>query len=101
MNIMAFLRLTDEEYEETQSCHIDLRKEARFLLKYGTSSEGYCNSEKFMIQVAQAVTIAEAKYPRSSHNIVFSFDQNRSCTAYAKESLNINGLIHQMVDQKG
>jgi hypothetical protein len=53
--------------------------------KYGTSSEGYCNSQKFLKQVEQAVTIAEIKYPSTTHNIVFLFDQGSGHTAYADD----------------
>ena len=69
-----------------------LWKSARFLLKYGSSSEGYWNSEKFLIQVKQALTIGEIKYPSSSHSIVFLFDQSSGHTAYAEDALNANRM---------
>lgn len=88
----GYLHLTDEEYEQAHSGHPGLWKDGRFLLKYGTSSEGYCNSEKFMKQVEQAVTIAEIKYPRSAHNLLFLFDQISGHTAYADDALNVNRM---------
>ena len=44
------------------------------------------------MQVKQAVTIAEIKYPLSSHNLVFLFDQSSGHTAYAEDSLNVNRM---------
>ena len=85
----GFLQLTDDEYEQARSSHRGLWKEARYLLKYGSASEGYWNSEKFMWQVEQAITIAEIKYPAATHNIVFLFDQSSGHTAYANR-MNVN-----------
>lgn len=69
----SYLSLSDGEYEEVHANNSDLWKDARFLLKYGISSERYWNSDKFLVQVKQAVTIAEIKYPSTSYNIVFLF----------------------------
>ena len=55
----GYLALSDHEYEEARANHSGLWKSARFLLKYGSSSEGYWNREKFLIQVKQALTIGE------------------------------------------
>ena len=41
----GYLELTDNEYEQAHSSHSGLWKEARYLLKYGSSSEEYWNSE--------------------------------------------------------
>ena len=60
-------------------------KNTRFLLKYGSSSDGYWNSKKFISQVQQAVTIAEIKYLASLY-IIFLFDQSSGHTAYADDS---------------
>ena len=49
----------------------NVKKEARFLLKYGADSEGYQDSNKFMQQVKQAVKIAEFKYPSEHYNPFF------------------------------
>ena len=116
----GYLALSDQEYEDARANHSGLWKSARFLLKYGSSSEGYWNNEKFLTQVKPALTIAEIKYPASSHSIVFLFDQSSGHTAYAEDSLNANrmnvnsggsqprmhdtiwdGKVQKMVDSKG
>ena len=116
----GYLALSDQEYEDGRANHSGLWKSARFLLKYGSSSEGYWNNEKFLTQVKPALTIAEIKYPASSHSIVFLFDQSSGHTAYAEDSLNTNrmnvnsggsqprmhdtiwdGKVQKMVDSKG
>ena len=43
-----------------------------------------------MAQVKQAYTIAEYKYLRETHTIVWSFDQNCRHCAYEEDALNIN-----------
>ncbi len=88
----GFLGLSDEEYEDARTKHTNLWKDARFLLKYGKNSEGYWDSDKFMRQVEQAVTIAEIKYTRERYNLVFLFDQSSGHTAYAEDSLNANNM---------
>ena len=116
----GYLKLTDTEYEEARSHHPNLWKEARYILKYGTDSQGYWNSEKFMNQVKQAVTIAEIKYPQESNTIVFLFDQSSGHTAYDSDSLHVvrmnvnpgggqpamrdttyNGRVYKLVDSNG
>ena len=47
--------------------------------KYGSGSDGYWSSSQ---------TIAEIKYPSSSYNLIFLFDQSSGHTAYGEESLN-------------
>ena len=88
----GYLRLSNQQYEESRATHPGLQKDARFLLKYGTNAEGYWNSEKFLNQMKHALTIAEIKYPSSSHNLVFLFDQSSGHTAYAEDSLNANRM---------
>ena len=116
----GYLKLTDTEYEEARSHHSNLWKEARYILKYGTDNQGYWNSEKFMNQVKQAVTIAEIKYPRQTNTIVFLFDQSSGHTAYDSDSLQVarmnvnpgggqpamrdttyNGRVYKLVDSNG
>ena len=70
-------------------CAPVLQREARILLKYGASSEGYWNSEKFMAQIENAIKLAEYKYPREKYNLVFLFDQSSGYTAYADNLLNV------------
>ena len=94
--------------------------EARVILKYGGDNEGYWNSDLFMKQVAKAVDIAELKYPRATHNLVWLFDQSSGHTAYDDDALNVqrmnvkpggrqpvmrdttwNGNVQRLVDDKG
>ena len=116
----GYLRLSDAEYDEARSSHSDLWKEARYILKYGTDSQGYWNSDRFMNQVKQAATIAEIKYPRASNTIVFLFDQSSGHTAYDSDALQVsrmnvnpggsqpamrdttyNGTVYKLVDANG
>jgi hypothetical protein len=85
----GYLALSDQA---AHANHTSLWKDARFLLKYGSSSEGYWNSETFLVQVKQALIIAEIKYPSSSHNIAFLFDQSSGHTAYAEDAHNVNRM---------
>ena len=41
-----------------------IRKRARQFLEYGEAKEGYWTSDKFMVQLREAVKIAEVKYPK-------------------------------------
>lgn len=70
----GYLRLSDEIIDCAQIVHPGLKQEARTLLKYGGSSEGYWNSEKFMAQVENVIKLAEYKYPADKHNLVFPFN---------------------------
>ena len=88
----GYLALTDQKYDEAHANHPGLWKTARYLLKYGSSSEGYWNSEKFIFQVQHVLTIAEKKYPASSYDIVFLFDQSIGHTAFADDALNANRM---------
>ena len=83
----GYLKLSDEEYDKARSSHPNLWKEARFILKYGSDSQGYWNSKKFMNQVKHTLTIAEIKYPRANSTIVFLFDQSSGHTAYDSDAL--------------
>ena len=65
---------------------------ARVILKHGAQLEGYWDSNKFMAQVKQACTIAEYKYPRETHSIVWLFDQSCGHCAYEEDALNINRI---------
>ena len=52
------LHLSDEEFEEARQLFPNIRKEARELLEYGGSKEGYWNSERFLGQMKVATDIA-------------------------------------------
>lgn len=45
-----------------------------------------------MKQVEQAVIIAEIKYVRSTHNLLFLFDQSSGHTDFADDILNVNRM---------
>ena len=49
----GYLALSGEEYEKARANHSGIWKGARFLLKYGSSSEGCWNNVKFLVQVQQ------------------------------------------------
>ena len=85
----GYLKLTDAEYEEDRSSLPGLWKEAQYILKYGADNQGYWNSDKFMNQVKQAVTIAKIKYPGASNTIVFLFVQSSGHTAYDNDALQV------------
>ena len=67
-------------------------KEARCFLKIGAKYEGCWDSEKFLRQVEHVITIAERKYPKETHSLVFLFDQSSGHTAFASEALNVNHM---------
>ena len=60
----GYLVLTDDEFQKASAENKALWKEARCLLEYGESREGYWTSEKFMIQIEHAYEIADVKYPK-------------------------------------
>ena len=76
---IRFLALTDEEHEEANKHDITITQRARETLEYGESREGYWNSNKFMMQMNNAVKIAEIKYPPADKwKIIWIFDHS-SC----------------------
>ena len=55
----------------------DIGKSALKILKIREQQEGYWNSERFMNQVAEAVKIAEVKYPPSQgYPHIWCFDHS-------------------------
>ena len=88
----GYLRLDNAEYETAKCTNPNVKKEARFLLKYGADSEGYQDSNKFMQQVKQAVEIAEFKYPSERYNLLFLFDQSSGHTAYDDDALIVSRM---------
>ena len=69
------LQLSDEEYESAKDSHPGLWKEAKQLLKLGAEYKDYWDDEKFLNQVEHSIKIAEIKYLKGSHNLVFFFVQ--------------------------
>ena len=84
----GMLTLTDREYEEIRPEFPNLPKKARELIEIGSAADGYWTNYKFLSQVEKAVTIAELKYPSSSHSLVFIFDQSSNHRAFAEDALN-------------
>ena len=50
------------------------------------------DSEKFLNQVEHSIKIAEIKYPKESHSLVFLFDQSGGHTAFSDDALNVNHM---------
>ena len=88
----GYLCFDDREYETVKCIHPNVKKEARFLLKYGADNEGYQDSDKFMKQVKEAVTIAKIMYPSENYNLVFLFDQSSGHTAYDDDALIVSRM---------
>ena len=84
--------LSDEEYESAKDSHPGLWKEARQLLKLGAEYKGYWVSKKLLNQVEHNIKIAEIKYPKESHSLVFLFDQSSGHTAFSDDALNVNHI---------
>ena len=71
------LSLTQEEYDEAKKTNPTIRKYARQQLEYGESKEGYWTSEKFMVQLKQAVKIGNVQYPKDKGwRVVWIFDHS-------------------------
>ena len=88
----GFLCLSSEERERALQLNSQHPISARVILKYGAELEGYWNSDMFMQQVKKACTIAEFKYPRETHSLVWLFDQSSGHSAYPADALNIHKM---------
>ena len=80
------------EQHDGYLCWYQCAQTARVLLEYGADKEGYWNSEQFMANVADAVAIAEFKYPPQKNTIVFIFDQSSCHKAYTEDALNTSRM---------
>ncbi len=77
---MRYLQLTDEEFEHASKSDITMRCLGR---------EGYWDSDKFKMQMNNAVKIADIKYPKSDNwIIIWVFDHSSCHTAMAEDALN-------------
>ena len=85
----GYLRLSEEEAARAGA---SVPKIARALLEYVADKDRYWNSERFMANVADAVAIAEFKYPSGTNAIVFIFDQSSCHKAYAEDALNASRM---------
>ena len=57
----GYLALTNEEFDRLLQTNPDIKKQARCLLLYGESKEGYWTSENFLEQMKHAVAIANVR----------------------------------------
>ena len=88
-----YLKLTNEQYSDACKQGILVKKEARVLLEYGENCEGYWNSAKFLKQIADAVEIAEFKYPRTEgYRLYWIFDHSSCHAAYPQDALNASHM---------
>ena len=89
----GYLALTSEEFATASATNPALWKEARCLLEYGESREGYWTSEKFMLQLEEAVSIADIKYPKEEGwKVVWVFDQSSCHKAMAADALDASKM---------
>ena len=90
----GFLGFTDEQYREftTENPGVNLPQRARIRLEYGQNRDGYWRAPAFLAQVKTAVAIAEAKYPRATHDIVFVFDHSSNHAARSADALVANAM---------
>ena len=88
----AFLQLADEQHAVAKQSDADFPKTARALLEYGAEREGYWTGEKFMVNIANAAKIADFKYNKEKHKIVWLFDQSSCHKAFAEDALNANKM---------
>ena len=86
----GYLSLTDEEFDKASQTNPDIVKQARCLLLYGESKEGYWTNEKFMEQMKHAVAIAKIRYPKEEGwKVVWVFDQSSCHKAMASDALDV------------
>ena len=102
----SYLQPTQEEYDEAMKT-ATIRKHARQMLEYGQGKQGYWTSDKFMMQIKEAVKIAEVKYPKDNGwRVVWIFDHS-SCHATMPDDaldaskMNVNPEGKQRVMRDG
>ena len=88
----GYLNLTDEEFDKEKDSYPKLWKEARCFLKIGAEYKEYWDSEKFLKQVEHSITIAELKYQKETHSLIFLFNQSSGHKAFASDALNVNRM---------
>ena len=86
----GYLQLSDEEYSRAKEKDPTIRKHAHHLLEYGESKEGYWTSEKFLVQLKEAVKIAEAK--EDGWRIVWIFDHSCCHSAMPDDTLDVSKM---------
>ena len=83
--------LTFEQYDQAKLSDSHFPFQARQLLEYGDSKEGYWTSDRFMQQMERAVRIAGFKYPKSSDwRCVWIFHHGSCHTCLPQDALDVN-----------
>ena len=89
----GFLCLTEAERKKAKRSHSDMPMGARTLLEYGEKRDGYWTATKFMKQMKNAVSIAEAKYPKEDgYRLFWVFDQSSCHMAFGDDALNASRM---------
>ena len=89
----GYLALTQEEYDRAKIEDPKAKMYARQLLEYGESKEGYWTSDKFMLQIKEAVKIVKIKYPRTEGwRVVWIFDHSSCHAAMADDALDVSKM---------
>ena len=89
----GYLALTNEEFDRLSQTNPDIKKQARCLLLYGESKEGYWTSENFLEQMKHAVAIANVRYPKEEGwKVVWVFDQSSCHKAMASDALDVSKM---------
>ena len=87
----GYLALTFEQYDQAKLSDPHFPLQARQLLEYGDSKEGYWTSVRFMQQMERAVRIADFKYPKSDGwRCVWIFDHSSCHTCVPEDALDVN-----------
>ena len=84
----GLLQLDDKEFEKARKSDASISRAAREILRFGAANEGYWNSERFLKQTERAIAIAKVKFPPSTHDCVWLFDQSSGHCAFKEDSLN-------------
>jgi hypothetical protein len=86
----GYLKLTDEESERSKTAHPGLKQDARKYLEYGEHKEGSWTSEKFIVHIEDAATLAEVNYPRDKgYQLVWIFDHSSCHDALNAYKMNL------------
>ena len=89
----GFLCLTHEQYQQAKMSEQRFPFQARQLLEYGKSKDGYWTSEHFMEQMEKAVKIADFKYPKSDGWRCFWIFDHSSChVCLLSDALDVNQM---------
>lgn len=83
----GYLRLSPDEFKRAKVSFPTISQEAREILEYGENRDGYWTHDKFFSQVKQAVAIAEFKYPKERHALLWIFDQSSNHKAKSQDAL--------------